>query len=156
MAEYEKHTKTNSNSDTTGLSSNFYEKSLIDDLIKCDLCNIIFDLNVHSPLMLKCGHTFCKRCISIKSNSLDKNINKSCPFDKMKNVMNLDSSIPNLKLEYIVKKLTNLNISVNKKQLVYSKPVKKSSPVRYSFEYIWHGVCYKKSKQIKTTTLWLL
>ena len=131
MSEYEKLAKTNINTDTAGLSSNYYERSIIEDLIKCDLCNIIFDLNIHAPLMLKCGHTFCKRCISLKSNSLDKNLNKSCPLDKIKNVMNVDIAIPNLKLESIVKKLTNLNISSNKKQIVYSKPVKKSiSPIK--------------------------
>ena len=134
MAEYEKHTKTNSNTDSTGISYNYYDKSFIEDLIKCDLCNIIFDLNVHEPLMIKCGHTFCKRCISLKSNNLDKNINKSCPIDKMKNVMNLDSAISNLKLEIIIKKITNFNLTSAKKQLVYSKPVKKSkSPIKSPF-----------------------
>ena len=134
MAEYEKIARTNnSNStDTIGLLSNFYEKSIIEDLIKCDLCNVIFDLNAHSPLVLKCGHSFCKRCISLKSNSLDKNINKSCPLDQIKNVMNLENAIPNIKLEDIVKKLTNLNsLLSNKKQIAFSKPVKKSiSPIK--------------------------
>ena len=112
MAEYEKHIKTNSNTDSTQFSYNYYEKSFIEDLIKCDLCNIIFDLNIHSPLMVKCGHTFCKKCISLKCNNIDKNVNKSCPFDKTKNVMNLDSAISNLKLESIIKKITNSNISI--------------------------------------------
>ena len=128
MAEYEKHQKTNSNTDSTGLSFNYIDKSTIEDLLKCDLCNIILDLNIHAPLMLKCGHTFCKRCISLKNNNSEKTINKSCPLDKMKNVMSLDSAIPNLKLEYIIKKLTGLN----KKQIVYTKPVKKGiSPIKY-------------------------
>ena len=131
MAEIEKHTKTNSNTDSTGLSFNFYDKAFIEDLIKCDLCNTIFDSNIHYPLMVKCGHTFCKRCIYLKSNNPDKTINKSCPFDKTKNVMNLDSAINNLKLESIIKKITNFNLSSAKKQLVYSKPVKKSkSPIK--------------------------
>ena len=82
MAEIDKHTKTNSNTDSTGLSFNFYDKAFIEDLIKCDLCNTIFDSNIHYPLMVKCGHTFCKRCIYLKSNNPDKTINKSCPFDK--------------------------------------------------------------------------
>ena len=33
MAEIDKHTKTNSNTDSTGLSFNFYDKSFIEDLI---------------------------------------------------------------------------------------------------------------------------
>ena len=82
MAEYEKHQKTNSNTDSTGLSFNYIDKSTIEDLLKCDLCNISLDLNIHSPLMLKCGHTFCKRCISLKNNNFEKIINKSCPLIK--------------------------------------------------------------------------
>jgi hypothetical protein len=77
--------------------------------------------------VVKCGHTFCKRCISLKSNNIDKNTNKSCPLDKMKNAMNIDSAIPNLKLEHIIKKLTTLN----KKQKVINKPLKKGiSPIK--------------------------
>ena len=51
-----------------------------------------------------CGHTFCKRCLDLKSSNLDKNVNKSCPFIKVKNVKNIDSAISNLKLESIIKK----------------------------------------------------
>ena len=135
MAEHDKdiNIKSINNTDNAWLSFNYIEKSVVEEFIKCDLCNTIFDLNMHAPLMVKCGHTFCKKCISLKSN-IEKNINKSCPFDKMKNVMNLDSSTPNLKLESIVKKLTNYiqpNIPSNKKQMVYSKPVNKSrSPIK--------------------------
>ena len=127
MADHDKQPKTNSNLDSTGLSYNSIDKSIIEDLLKCDLCNIIFDLNKHSPLVVKCGHTFCKRCISLKSNNIDKNTNKPCPLDKMKNAMNIDSAIPNLKLEHIIKKLTTLN----KKQKVINKPLKKGiSPIK--------------------------
>ena len=124
MVENEKHQKINNNTDNLGLSYNCIDKSLIEDLLKCDLCNIIFDLSTHYPLMVKCGHTFCKRCLSLKTNNnLDKIANKACPFDKTKNVMSLDSAIPNLKLEYIVKKLSSLNIL--KKQIIINKPIKK-------------------------------
>ena len=125
------HIKTNSNTDSTTFSFNAIDKSTIEDLIKCDMCNIIFDLTSHQPLMLKCGHTFCKRCISYRTNNPEKNINKMCPLDKKKNVMGLDLTIPNLKLESIIKKLSNLNILNTKKHIVYSKPAKKSiSPIK--------------------------
>ena len=124
------HIKTNSNTDSTGFSFNSFDKSIIEDLIKCDMCNIIFDLSTHAPLILKCGHTFCKRCISYKTNNPEKNINRICPIDKKKNVMSLDLTIPNLKLESIVKKISNLNLLNTKKHMVYSKPAKKSiSPI---------------------------
>ena len=69
------HIKTNSNTDTTGFSFNTFnmiDKSIIEDLIKCDICNIIFDTASHAPLMIKCGHSFCKRCISYKNNNPEK------------------------------------------------------------------------------------
>ena len=79
------HIKTNSNTDSTGFTSfNYIDRTTIEDLIKCDNCNIIFDLSTHSPLMLKCGHTFCKRCITYKTNNPEKNINKICPLDQKK------------------------------------------------------------------------
>ena len=126
------HIKTKSNTDSTGFSfNNSIDKSTIEDLIKCDICNIIFDTNTHEPLMIKCGHTFCKRCISLKTNNPEKNINKHCPLCKKKNVMCLDSAIANLKLVSIIKKLLNLNLLNNKKQMVYSKPNKTSkSPIK--------------------------
>ena len=123
------HIKTNSNTDSTGFSFNSFnmiDKSAIEDLIKCDICNIIFDSVSHAPLMIKCGHTFCKRCISFKNNNPKKNLNKMCPLCKKKNVMIFESAIPNLKLESIVKKITNLNVFNNKRHIVYSKPAKKN------------------------------
>ena len=132
---YEKtHIKTNSNTDSTGFSFNSFnmiDKSIVEDLIKCDICNKTFDTSSHTPLMLKCGHTFCKRCITYKSSNSEKNINKECPLDKKKNMMSLDSTIPNLKLEAIIKKLTSLNIFNTRRHMVYSKPAKKSiSPIK--------------------------
>ena len=38
-------------------------KNQIKDLLKCDICNSNFDLNIHMPMVAKCGHTFCKKCI---------------------------------------------------------------------------------------------
>ena len=40
---------------------------------------------------------FVKDVLYLKSNNLDNNVNKSCPVDKMKNIMNMDSAISNLK-----------------------------------------------------------
>ena len=128
MTEHEKSIKSNVNS--AGILSNHIDKSIIEELIKCDLCNIMFDQNTHSPLVLKCGHTFCKKCISLKSNNIDKNVNRQCPLDKTKNVMNLENAIPNLKLEYIIKKIININLQ-NKKPIEYQNPKKvKVSPIK--------------------------
>lgn len=32
--------------------------------MECETCSIQFDLNARAPLVLQCGHTFCKTCIT--------------------------------------------------------------------------------------------
>ena len=67
---YEKtHIKTNSNTDSTGFSFNSFnmiDKSIVEDLIKCDICNKTFDTSSHTPLMLKCGIPFVRDVLLIK------------------------------------------------------------------------------------------
>ena len=35
----------------------------IEDIMKCEICNSKYDYNIHKPMVIKCGHTFCKLCI---------------------------------------------------------------------------------------------
>ena len=58
----------------------------LDDIMKCDICNSKYDFNIHKPLIIKCGHTFCKNCIYYhKSNNLNRDNKKifKCPFDNI-------------------------------------------------------------------------
>ena len=41
-------------------SDNKNIKNQIQALLKCDICNNNFDLNIHIPMVAKCGHTYCK------------------------------------------------------------------------------------------------
>lgn len=34
------------------------------EVVKCSICDDPYDANSRTPLVLKCGHTFCKRCIT--------------------------------------------------------------------------------------------
>ena len=64
--------------------SNYIEKSFLADLLKCDICNNLFDLNIHIPMVAKCGHTFCKKCILEKNiESKQPNQYEACPLDNM-------------------------------------------------------------------------
>ena len=50
------HIKTNSNTDSTGFSFNSFnmiDKSIVEDLIKCDICNKTFDIAFNALLVLK-------------------------------------------------------------------------------------------------------
>ena len=94
---------TNSKEDN---NSNYIEKSFLAELLKCEICNNLFDLNTHIPMVMKCGHTFCKKCI-LEKNLFSKQPNKyeACPLDNMQNIFNIESCIINLRIELLIKKI---------------------------------------------------
>ena len=110
----------------------------IEDLMKCEICKSKYDYNIHRPLVVKCGHTFCKNCIysSKQKNSNRNNIIKSkniftCPIDNVNHIFSLEKNInisepsiyPNLVLEIILKNIMNINEPIIKEKfIVYSKP----------------------------------
>ena len=112
--------------------SNYIEKSFLADLLKCDICNNLFDLNIHIPMVAKCGHTFCKKCILEKNiESKQPNQYEACPLDNMQNIFNIETCTINLRIELLIKKIFNIAQSPNipvpqqnipQKQIVYSKP----------------------------------
>ena len=79
-------------------------KNQIKDLLKCDICSFNFDLNIHMPMVAKCGHTYCKKCIY---NGGKKETYGICPIDNIHHVLGIESCIPNLKLELIIKAIFN-------------------------------------------------
>ena len=79
-------------------------KKQIQALLKCDICKNNFDLNIHIPMVAKCGHTYCKKCIYNGGNKSSYGI---CPIDNIHHVLGIESCIPNLKLELIIKKIFN-------------------------------------------------
>ena len=85
-------------------SDNKNIKNQIQALLKCDICNNNFDLNIHIPMVAKCGHTYCKKCIYNGGNKASYGI---CPIDNIHHVLGIESCIPNLKLELIIKKIFN-------------------------------------------------
>ena len=114
-------------------NSNTIEKSFLAELLKCDICHNLFDLTVHIPMVVKCGHTFCKKCI-LEKNSETQNPkhDESCPLDNMQNIFNIESGVINLRVELLLKKIFNISqipinpppaqTNVNQKQIIYSKP----------------------------------
>ena len=96
--------------------NNKIEISLLEEYLKCPICNTLYDSDSHLPFVIKCGHSFCKQCIS-------NNSNKKCPFDNLMNAFEL--YIQNIQLEIIINKLihnfNNKNIQ-SQKQIVYIKP----------------------------------
>ena len=108
----------------------------IEDIMKCDICNIKYDYNIHKPMVLKCGHTFCKTCIynspeNNKNNDLKQKKIFNCPIDDIPHIFNIDnetngidpSIYQNLKLEVILKEILNISEpTIKEKYIVYSKP----------------------------------
>ena len=133
-------------------ASNYIDKAFLADLLKCEICNNLFDLNTHIPMIAKCGHTFCKKCIIEKNLSNSQHIQyESCPLDNIQNIFNIESCIVNLRVELLIRKIfsnnisittsstsnpqvqQNINVNVNPKQIVYSKPdIKKTRNIPYN------------------------
>ncbi len=91
----------------------------VENVLQCDICHNNFDMNKHRPLVAKCGHTFCKHCILC--NHQNTNLS-SCPIDNIQYVLNIESCIPNIKLEEVIKIIFNINSPLLDKKIVYSKP----------------------------------
>ena len=111
--------------------------SQIENLLKCDICQKNFDLNIHLPMVAKCGHTFCKQCIYNGGDNKpfipEKNINSQrksgiCPLDNIHHVLCIESCIPNLKLELIIKKIFRYKEpKITEKRIVYHIKLKKNN-----------------------------
>ena len=110
----------------------------LEEIMKCEICKSKYDYNLHRPLIVKCGHTFCKNCIysqrqknlNFNNNLKSKNI-FTCPIDNINHIFTLEKNIniqepttyQNLLLEIILKEIMNLNEPIIKeKYIVYSKP----------------------------------
>lgn len=49
----------------------------------CSICYLPFDLKENLPLVLNCGHTFCKMCLdNFTQKCIELKIDFSCPFCK--------------------------------------------------------------------------
>ena len=104
------------------IQNNYIEKSFLKELLKCELCDNVFDLNIHIPIVIKCGHTFCKNCVLNIYNNKNKEIKNSCPFDNVPNAFNLESCLINLRVELLIKKIFQKEDKTIQKKIVYSKP----------------------------------
>ncbi len=92
--------------------------SKIEDVLKCDICNKNFDISNKRPYITKCGHSFCKICILSNNNE-----SNNCPICNIKNVLNFESCIPNLKLEEVIRIIIlNNEEKLNDKKIIYQKP----------------------------------
>lgn len=56
-------------------------------LLECGICLETFDANAKKPVVLPCGHTVCKQCVS----QISKNKNTlGCPFCKKQHVVKVE------------------------------------------------------------------
>ena len=90
----------------------------IENVLKCDICNKNFDISNKRPYIAKCGHSFCKLCIL--SNNKESN---NCPICNIQSVLSIESCIPNLKLEEVIRIIIlNNEEKINDKKIIYQKP----------------------------------
>jgi len=109
-------------------NNNYIEKSFLEELLKCERCKNVFDLNDHIPIVIKCGHTFCKKCVLDINHIKYNKKNYSCPLDNMTNAFDLEACVINLRIELLIKKIF-IKENKTQKKIVYSKPdIKKVNP----------------------------
>ena len=124
------------------MSDNYLNKSKdvikkLEDIMKCEKCNKKYDYNIHKPMVVKCGHTFCKYCIKNNNEKKTNNIDKKqkrifiCPIDGIQHTFNSEINLtsneptiyPNLKLELILKEILHISEpAIKEKYIVYTKP----------------------------------
>lgn len=98
----------------TNNTNNKIDKLLLEEQMKCPICNNIYDSSQHIPFVIGCGHSFCKQCILNNSNS-------KCPLDN--NINAFKMHIRNIQLETIINKvLYDNNKDIQNKKMVYVKP----------------------------------
>ena len=111
-------------------SYNNFEEMIkkLSNIMKCDICNFKYDYNIHKPLTIKCGHTFCKNCIyCYRPKNLNNQQNFICPIDNInhtftqeKNINIIEPSLyPNFKLELILKEILNVKEPKIKEKKIY-------------------------------------
>ena len=123
LSIYSKENSNNSENKEEYNKNNYIEKTFLEELLKCEICGNIFDLNNHIPIVIKCGHSFCKQCIlNINTNNKLIKKNYSCPLDNTPNAFILENCVINLRLELLIKKIFNNENNKTQKQIVYSKP----------------------------------
>ena len=96
----------------------FNVKSIIKklkEILICDRCQCLFDCNIHLPLIIKTGKTFCKKCLI---DNID-NPNK----DNIFNLNSLENNmsfkfVENLKIKTILKEIINLYDKANNEKYV--------------------------------------
>ena len=116
-------------------------KNQIMALLKCDICNTNFDLNIHIPMVAKCGHTYCKKCIY---NGGVRSSYGICPIDNIHHVLGIESCIPNLKLELIIKKIFNYTEPkiTEKKIICFNNEIRLNNNLK---EKLFHDKVFRSS-----------
>ena len=125
----------------------------MEEILKCELCNNKFNLDNRRPLNIKCGHSYCASCIMGITSNQDKAQTYSCPHCKVPYILNMESCIPNFKLEEIIKYVFNSNSNKTHKQLIYMKPGAKrnKSPVAQEINVVNRNSYNGKATQISNT-----
>ena len=116
------------------------DKALLENDLKCPLCNILYDSNIHIPFVISCGHTFCKQCIFNNSNN-------KCPIDSIINAFKL--YLRNIQIENIVNKIITYNKDIfNQQKMIYIKPDIKNNKIINNIEDEMN--LFNKNKKEKT------
>ncbi|XP_064414843.1 E3 ubiquitin-protein ligase TRIM17-like [Latimeria chalumnae] len=82
----------------------------LEDEITCSVCQELFK----DPVTLRCGHNFCRECVS---EYWKEKTSQSCP------ICRTDSAFSDLKINYTLRNIVEMYKKEGKKSKVQSKPV---------------------------------
>jgi hypothetical protein len=98
----------------------------MNEILKCKICKYSYNLEVREPIVIKCGHTFCKCCIVNKSND------NTCPLCGINVNFKLENCAINSFAEEVLRFLENdskKDSSKNIQRIDIGKRSKEGSPV---------------------------
>ena len=77
--------------------------------MECSICLESYDTKVKRPMMIECGHTFCRECLAkIKQTS------NQCPFDSIVISKDFEKIAINFSLEEVLESMQKLKINLEK------------------------------------------
>ena len=117
------------------------DKALLEDELRCPICNIIYDSNIHIPFVISCGHTFCKQCVF-------NNTNNKCPIDSIINAFKL--YLRNIQIENIANKIIMNNKELfNQQKMIYIKPDMKNNKIINNLEEDFNKERKEKTNRVR-------
>ncbi len=107
----------------------------MDNIIECSICMEKYNSKLKIPRILKCGHTFCSKCLEILAKKDINNNGFQCPIDK--NIGHINKNINEIPINRLILDIidmNNQNPKIEKKKLTHINEMKNKLK-KYNLNY---------------------